>query len=212
MRNPKEIVREGYDKVSFAYREDEPDKSGESYLQYKSWVDQLSDQLEAGCSILDLGCGCGVPTTQLLAQQFRVTGADISPVQIERAKKLVPDATFICGDMCKLDFVFEEFDAIVCLYAIIHVPVAEQEELLARIWTWLKPKGYLLLIAGQNEWTGKEVNWLGVDGGNMYWSHTNRDTYIEWLEKAGFTIVWKQFVPEGNGGHALMLARKNEKH
>ncbi len=56
--------------------------------------------------------------------------------------------------------------------------------------------------------TGLEL--MGVI--NMYWSHTNRGTYIEWLEKTGFTIPWIQFVQEGNGGHALMLARKNGKH
>lgn len=210
MKKPKDIVREGYDKVSFAYREDIPDKSGESYQQYKSWVDEIADQLNDGCSVLDLGCGCGIPTTQLLAQQFRVTGADISTVQIERAKTLVPDAAFVCGDMCELDFASEEFDAIICLYAIIHVPVAEQPELLTRIGMWLKPGGLFLLSAGHRKWTGEEANWLGVDGGNMYWSHTDRDTYIQWLEETGFRIVWERFVPEGNGGHSLMLARKNE--
>ena len=208
MNNPKDIVREGYDKVSFAYRQDELDKSSETYQLYKMWVDQLSKPLEAGCSVLDLGCGCGVPTAQLLARQFRVTGVDISPVQIERARKLVPEAAFIRGDMCELEFKPDEFNAIVCLYAIIHVPLAEQRGLLTKIGSWLKLGSFLLLLAGHREWTGEETNWLGVAGSSMYWSHADRDTYIEWLKESGFLIVWDRFVPEGDGGHTLVLSRK----
>jgi SAM-dependent methyltransferase len=208
MRSPRNIVRAGYDRASFAYREDQPDKSGETYRQYKAWIEELSDHLPAGCSVLDLGCGCGVPTAQLLTHRFEVTGVDISPVQIERARKLVPKASFICADMCEPDFAADDFDAIVCLYAIIHVPLAEQQNLLAGMWTWLKPGGFLLLSAGHREWTGEEEDWLGVAGARMSWSHADRDTYIRWLEQVGFTLLWDRFIPEGDEGHTLMLAAK----
>ena len=48
-----------------------------------------------------LTCGAGVPATRLLIDAgFVVTRVDISEVQIERARSLVPDATFICADTC----------------------------------------------------------------------------------------------------------------
>ena len=208
MKNPKAIVRVGYNKVSFAYRGDDPSKEGETYQKYKAWTDELSDLLEAGSSVLDLGCGCGVPTTELLSRRFNVTGVDISEVQIERARKLVPNAAFLCGDMCEMEFPPGEFHAITCLYAIIHVPLAEQQELLSKMWKWLRPNGYLMLSTGHTAWTGEESNWLGVDGGDMYWSHTDRDTYLHWLEDAGFRICWDRFIPEENSGHTLILSRK----
>ena len=208
MKNPKDIVQQGYDKVSYTYREDDPDQGSKTYQQYKSWVDELSEQLMAGDSVLDLGCGCGVPATDLLAQKFRVTGVDLSSVQIERAKELVPSTTFICGDMCALEFPSERFDAITCLYAIIHVPVEEQQELLVKMCSWLKPDGYLLLAAGHTAWTGKESNWLGVEGGDMYWSQVDRATYIQWLEASGFVVLWDRFIPEGDGGHTLLFSKK----
>ena len=80
MKNPKEIVRDGYDKVSFAYRANEPDKSDERYQQYEQWVNEISSYLAEDCSVLDLGCGCGLPSTKWLSDRFRVTGVDISPV------------------------------------------------------------------------------------------------------------------------------------
>ena len=211
MKTPKDIVKEGYDKVSFAYRGDELEESDESYQQYKAWAEEITVHLKQGSSVLDLGCGCGLPTTKLLARKYKVTGVDISPVQISRARMLVPDAKFICDDMCEVSFDKEQFDAVVSLYAIIHVPVEEQPQLLSRVWQWLKPGGFFLLTAGQTEWTGMEENWLGVDGGHMFWSHADRETYLQWFGTANFTILWDRFIPEANGGHILMLATKDEK-
>jgi 2-polyprenyl-3-methyl-5-hydroxy-6-metoxy-1,4-benzoquinol methylase len=45
---------------------------------------------------LSAGCGCGVPVARSLADAgFRVVGIDISERQVERARRLVPQATFI---------------------------------------------------------------------------------------------------------------------
>lgn len=121
---------------------------------------------------------------------------------------LVPKADFILGDMCEVEFKPAEFDAVVCLYAIIHVPLAEQRQLLSNLSCWLKPGGLLLLSAGYREWTGEESDWLGVDGADMYWSHADRDTYLHWLVEEGLMVYWDRFVPEGDGGHTLFLARK----
>lgn len=208
MKTPRDTVRNGYDRVSFAYREDCPDRASESYKQYEAWIAELAGHLPRSSSVLDLGCGCGVPAARLLSRRFRVTGVDISPIQIQRAKMLVPKADFILGDMCEVEFKPAEFDAVVCLYAIIHVPLAEQRQLLSNLSCWLKPGGLLLLSAGYREWTGEESDWLGVDGADMYWSHADRDTYLHWLVEEGLMVYWDRFVPEGDGGHTLFLARK----
>ena len=41
----------------------------------------------------------------------------------------------------------------------------------------------------------------------MWWSHPAADAYREWLTSAGLTIEHDEFVPEGNGGHQLLVAR-----
>jgi hypothetical protein len=79
--NQKKIVRRGYDKVSYAYR---GEKSAGDFTDYANWLSELIPLLSENAPVLDLGCGCGVPVGQMLAEKFAVTGIDISPVQIAR--------------------------------------------------------------------------------------------------------------------------------
>jgi SAM-dependent methyltransferase len=207
--NPKDIVRAGYDKISYAYRGDVLDQKDPAIIQYAGWVGELSDLIPPAAAVLDIGCGNGIPVAKLLLDAgFSVTGVDISPVQIARAQAALPAARFICADITELAFAPEAFAAIVSFYAIIHIPVAEQPALLAKIYRWLPPDGYFMATVGSDAWTGTEADWLDVAGGLRYWSHADAATYQQWCEDQGFRICWARFVPEGNGGHTLLLAQK----
>jgi ubiquinone/menaquinone biosynthesis C-methylase UbiE len=131
---------------------------------------------------------------------------DISDVQIERARRLVPGATFIRADVTEIDFPAAGFDAVVCLYALIHMPLHRQPRLLRDIVRWLRPGGWLLATTGQDAWTGTQGNWLGGPA-TMWWSHADAATYRSWIRQAGLEITGQQFVPEGDSGHALFWAR-----
>ncbi len=201
LTDPKDLVRRSYDQISYAYRGDSlPRDRG-----YFRWLEELTPLLQPGDAVLDLGCGCGVPVAQELAQQFAVTGVDISSVQIERACKLVPQATFLCADMAAVDFAPRSFAAIVSFYALIHLPIAEQRPLLARCFDWLRPGGILMAIVGHSAWTGSEDDWHGAP---MVWSHADEATYLRWLGEIGFAVQWARFVPENDGGHTLLLAQR----
>jgi ubiquinone/menaquinone biosynthesis C-methylase UbiE len=167
----------------------------------------LFQVLPPGSEVLDLGCGCGVPDARLLSERFRVTGVDLSDVQIGRAKRLVPGARFIRADMTEVRFRPATFGGIVCLYALIHVPLDEQRPLLSRMYRWLRPGGIVLLTTGEVEFTGVEENWIGSNAA-MYWSHADATTYERWLSDVGFELLRRTHVPEGRSGHALFLARK----
>ena len=71
----KQIVRRGYDKLSFAYRADD---TPDDYQDYAAWVSILAERLPGGSPVLDIGCGCGLPATKVLAERFDVTGVDFS--------------------------------------------------------------------------------------------------------------------------------------
>lgn len=207
--NPKDLVRTGYDAVSYAYRGDTVPSDDRGTLKYHQWIAELAQHLPAGSAVLDLGCGNGIPATQLLVEHgYAVTGVDLSPVQIERATSLVPGARFLCSDMTSLDLPPESYTAIVSFYAIIHVPVEEQPALLAACYRWLQPGGWLMIVVGHGTWTGTEDDWLGVPGGTMYWSYADAPTYQDWLAAIGFHMHWSRFIPEDDGGHTLMLVQK----
>ncbi|MFD2611730.1 SAM-dependent methyltransferase [Paenibacillus gansuensis] len=206
MNDPKATVKAGYDKVSYAYREND---AGSETERYREMAEEFTGKVPKGSKVLDLGCGCGVPAAKLLSSRYRVTGVDLSEVQIERARALVPDAEkFICCDMTEADFSEGEFNGIVSFYAIIHLPVEEQYELFQSIYRWLASGGYFLVTTGHEAWTGTERNWLKVEGADMFWSHHDRDTYAGWFGSIGFDIVNERFIPEGDSGHTLFLLRK----
>jgi trans-aconitate methyltransferase len=208
---PKEIVRTGWDRVSTIYRPpaSTTDVFGHSFLDYEDWLHPLVDGLPRHAEILDLGCGCGVPVARSLSEHFRVTGVDISDVQIRRARAMVPNARFLPADMTLIQFPPRSFAGVTCLYALIHVPLTEQRALLARIFEWIAPGGMFLVTTGETAWTGVEENWLG-SGARMYWSHADGNTYEGWLRDVGFEVVERRSIPEGDSQHALFLARRHE--
>ena len=202
--NSNERIGHAYDSLSYDYRSDE----GDAGVHYDEWIRHLIASLVPGSRVLDLGCGCGVPVARdLAAAGHLVTGVDIIAVQIERARRLVPAATFRRGDIAATRSPEEAFDAIVFLYAIIHLPLDQQPIVLARLARWLRPGGTLLLTAGLDAWTGSEDSWLGTDT-TMWWSHADAATYRRWLLDAGFVIDEEGIVPEGDSGHALFWAHR----
>jgi hypothetical protein len=54
--------------------------------------------------------------------------------------------------------------------------------------------------------TGTENDWLG-GAATMWWSQADAASYRAWLRQAGLEVTEQQFVPEGDGGHALFWAR-----
>lgn len=202
--NPKDFVRAGYDRAGGAYTEQYGPLAA---VRYCAWLEDIVRQVPNDRRILDLGCGGGVPVAQRLSTNYRVTGVDISPVQIAKARAAAPMAEFICGDMCAIELPPHSLAAVVALYSIIHVPLSEQPELFRRIAQWLAPGGFLLAALGHTSWTGFEERWLGVEGATMYWSHADASTYERWLTDLGFSVIKKQFIEEGSGGHTLLLAR-----
>jgi SAM-dependent methyltransferase len=201
--DPREVVRRGYDALSVRY-----DEQGGGETKYRPWLGELRERIPAAGAVLDLGCGSGLPVARdLAAAGYRVTGVDVSDVQVRRARELVPRAEFVRADVTAIDFGPASFDAVVALYVLIHLPLEDQPPLLARIASWLRPGGLFLATTGYRAWTGADENWL--DGGvPMWWSQADAATYRSWITQAGLSIEREEFAPEGDTGHALFWASR----
>jgi SAM-dependent methyltransferase len=203
----RNVVRRGYDAISLAYRSDDGTaaaSSAEDLSRYAGWVRELAGLLPARATVLDLGCGAGIPaTSQLTAHGLRVLGVDFSAVQLRRARQLVPAARLVQADMTELHLQSGRIDAVVSFYALIHVPLADQQALIPRIRGWLRPGGHFLATVGADRWTGTE-DYLGA---RMFWDHADTGTYLRWLEAARMVPRWHRFIPEGDSGHTLVLAQ-----
>ncbi len=167
----KKTVREGYNTIANRYLAERTRDSEDVRL-----LNDFIERLPADAKVLDAGCGAGIPISQRLSERFQVTGVDFSEAQIELAKKNVPNATFLCEDMTKLDFPENTFDGITSYYAIIHIPREEHQGLLMNFHKMLKPGGFALLCLGAEHLIDDiDENYLGT---RMYWSHYDTETRL----------------------------------
>jgi SAM-dependent methyltransferase len=194
-RNPKEIVARGYDAIALRYAE----WAGRIESPALAWLRDLDARLADDADVLELGCGRGVPGTRELARRHRVTGVDISAVQIELARHHVPEASFVHADAAELEVATGSLDAVVALSFFGHVPADEQGDLIGRIGVWLADGGLLLanFPAGQ---AGEEVDddWLGAP---MFFASLGGVSYLPLLRECGLEPVRDEVVVQREPGH-----------
>jgi predicted TPR repeat methyltransferase len=205
-REPKEIVARGYDAIALRYAE----WAGRIDSPAIEWVRDLDTHLEDASNVLELGCGRGVPTTRELARRHRVTGIDISAVQIELARHHVPEASFVHADAMELEIAAGSIDAVVGLFLFGHVPSDEQPGLISRIAFWLREGGYFLGTFASGEAVEEvDPDWLGAP---MFFASLGGDAYAPLLRNAGLEPLRDELVVQHEPGHGdvsfrWMLAR-----
>ena len=116
----------------------------------------LAFQLEKGSKILDIGCGSGRDLLWLQERGYRPTGFERSAGLAAYARRH-SGCPVIEGDLFLFDFSVFQFDALLLIGALVHVPDSEFPQTLARISRAVRGDGliYLTLKEGpgcsQNE-------------------------------------------------------------
>lgn len=185
--DPKRLVADGYDRLHETYAA----WTSPADNPRRRYIDRvLALGLRFPAAALDLGCGTGRHATAYLIERgFEVTGVDISPASISRARLEVPGAQFQVADMATVEFAPNSFDLITAFYSLIHVPKEGHADVFARIGTWLRPGGYALVstAGGVEPWTGIDEAWLDV--APMYWSHWDASTSPSLATAAGLEVL-----------------------
>jgi SAM-dependent methyltransferase len=200
----KRTVEEGYDRVADAYAELE---RGTQWPRMR-WVRRVLAELPEGADVLDLGCGGGEPVGPAVLERHRYTGVDISARQIELARRNVPGARFIHGDLTSVGLADGSFDAVFSFYAIDHVPREEHAGLFRDIHRLLRRGGVLLVSVEAGDEPAITGDWLGSP---MFFSHYDEETTIGLVDGAGFEILESTVEEQTEGDHAVpylwLLAR-----
>ncbi len=170
-----------------------------------------------GARVLDLGTGVGAMAQQLLDRypSIRLTGVDLRPTQLARARENHPGADYIQADATKLPFPDGTFDNVHASWLLEHVPVPEK--VIAEIHRVMKPGGTCRVIEVDNttlriEPLDAEAMEL-LDAGNRAQQAAGGDPFIgpklEGLfRRAGFAKVHVETPTIGGGAEAPEERRK----
>ena len=179
----------GYEHIAPAYidyRGRHPNGTGAEAV--RTWALALP----AGATVLDLGCGTGLPITKVLVDAgLKVYGIDASPTMVAAFRQNFPTLPVACESVVGSTFFDRTFDAILAWGLVFLLSEADQRTLIEQIGNALRPGGRLLFTAPWQvgEWedlmTGETSRSLG------------ETRYRELLTTAGFKEI-KGFEAEGN--------------
>ncbi|WP_065756297.1 class I SAM-dependent methyltransferase [Bradyrhizobium paxllaeri] len=131
-------------------------------------------RLPPNAAILELGCGAGGDTAEMLARGFDVRATDGSPEMAELASRRLgrPVETLLFHELDE----FEAFDGVWANACLLHVPRDQLATVLALIWRALKPDGVFFA-------SYKEGDAGGRDTLHRYYNYPSQDwlraTYAE---------------------------------
>lgn len=146
--------------------------------------------------ILEVGCGEGFVLSRLvkLFPQADLVGIDISSQALLEAKKLCPQVELLEGDVQQLDFADNQFDLVVCLEVLEHLPNPDQAlREIVRV-----SKGEVLISVPWEPWFSLgnllRGRWLKTKGRHPehinYW--TKKD-FNKWLQGVNLPIAVQKF-------------------
>lgn len=172
---------------------------------------KLSKLVGKGAKVLDLGCASGYQSKMLFELDCKVTGLDLSPGMIRAAKKRVPGAKFIVGDMTNLPFKNGEFDGVYARASILHIPKSLVPKVLKGINKVLKKGGVFYLALKKGNFEG-EVNDKrhGMEV-KRFFSFFNKREIVELLDKSGFKVESVNYYkrPGGSTTWIKIFSRKD---
>ena len=173
------------------------------------WCAELIGLVRPASRVLELGCGGGTKETRTLAEQFVLTGVDLSEEQLRRARERVPGARFVHADLTNLERAPGSVEAVVAFYVLNHVPRELLLPLFERVREWLVPGGVFLATLGASdllEWKG---DFLGAPS---YFSGFEPDVNRRLLAETGLELVRDEVVtirePEASATFHWVLARQ----
>lgn len=150
-----------------------------------------AQSLPPGASVLDLGCGSGVPISEtLLADGFAVWGIDASPSLVAAFRARLPNTPVACEAVEASEWFGRRFDGIVAIGLLFLLPPDAQRATITRAAAALESGGRFLFTAPVQVCTWKDIM-TGRQSQSL-----GDAAYRQALADAGLTVV-AEYVDEG---------------
>lgn len=169
-----------------------------------AWLDRFRDLLPHGASVLDLGCGGGVPiATYFFKHSFDVTGVDTSETMLSLYRQRLPEAQALLGDMRTLRL-GHSFHGVIAWDSFFHLTHDDQRRMF-EVFQWHSMPGAVLMFTSGAE-HGEAVGQL--DGDALYHASLSAAEYQGLLSRSGYTVMGHVANDSCCHGHTVWLARK----
>jgi SAM-dependent methyltransferase len=167
-----------------------------------SVVAEWSHLLPAGATVLDLGCGTGIPISLTLIERgCNVHGVDASVSMTAEFRANFPTAPVQCAAIEDSDFFGRTFDGVVAWGLLFLLSAEVQRKLFAKVAAVLPSGGRLLFTA-----PSQPCSWLDAMTEKTSIS-LGHDAYCVALDAEGMSLVGT-YVDEGQNYH--YSARKRQ--
>lgn len=174
----------------------------------RAWHEAFVSELEAGGSVLDLGCGGGEPVARFLAEcDMRVTGVDSSPEMVTLARHRMPDQEWIVADMRRLAL-NRRFDGILAWDSYFHLAHEAQRAMFDVFDRHAAEKAVLMFNTGAEQ--GEAVSTFTFKGEQLYHASLAPAKYRSLLERHGFEVVRHVANDGRSGGRTVWLCRRSK--
>ncbi|KQZ23852.1 class I SAM-dependent methyltransferase [Microbacterium sp. Root553] len=201
MNDPVDQVGEVYQK-----RAAEWVRARSTALVEHGWLSLFTTLLEPHASVLDVGCGSGVPIAQWLDDNgFAVTGIDSSSEMIRLFRTNVPAARAEVLDMRRLDLAIR-FEGIVAWDSFFHLSPVDQRAMFPLFEHHATTGAPLLLTTGPE--AGEVVG--NLHGDPLYHASLDPGEYRALFDQHGFDVVAHTSRDPSIGDHTVWLVRKRE--
>ncbi|OBI94170.1 bifunctional 2-polyprenyl-6-hydroxyphenol methylase/3-demethylubiquinol 3-O-methyltransferase UbiG [Mycobacterium sp. 1245805.9] len=126
--------------------------------------------LPRGGTVVDIGCGPGVPITEVLvAEGLNVYGIDAAPSFVRAFRRNLPDIPVACEPVQESNFFDRTFDGVLAWGVMFLLSPEDQRRLIQSMADILVPGGRLLFTSpsevgfGDDALTGRETRSLGAE-------------------------------------------------
>jgi SAM-dependent methyltransferase len=153
-------------------------------------------RVPVGGRILDLCCGSGHVTKELVARGYDVTGVDVSAALIEHARAALPTARFEVQDVRRLEL-DTKFDAVLSTFdSLNHIlSISDLRDVFRRVRGVLQPSGLFVFDMNLEEAYSADLQQWAVTADDSSVTLV-RGTYNPTVHKGATELIW--FVRDGS--------------